>query len=386
MLIVFLLTGERCGQARFCSVALPTVYGKPQAGGGRILADGTIAERVGRQRLVIPRRALLQSTQNAILHRGNDFMSDADGLRCTKIPLNNGSDRIPALGFGTLIPDPIATKEAVKISLAAGFRQFDCAERYRNEEQVGEAMRAVFKEGKVRREDVFVGTKLWNNNHRPERVRPAFDASLKRLQLDYVDLYSTHTPFAFKPGDEQDPRDKNGNVIYDEATTLTNTWKALESLVDEGRCKAIGLSNVSLGQLKEVFEIARIKPAVVQVESHPYLPEWDLLNYCKKNGIVMQAFAALGHGIEPKLIDDPVITAIAKRVNKTPAQVLLAWAVQRGTAPLTTATSLRHIEQNFDISVLPDEAIEEITQGISTRVRLNSVVTTGIPGFIPRGR
>ena len=136
-----------------------------------------------------------------------------------------------------------------------GFRQFDCAERYRNEEQVGEAMREVFHEGKVKRKDVFVGTKLWNNNHRPERVRPAFEASLRRLQLDYVDLYCIHTPFAFKPGDEQDPRDENGNVIYDDATTLTNTWKALESLVDEGRCKAIGLSNVSLGQLKEVFDI-----------------------------------------------------------------------------------------------------------------------------------
>ena len=182
-------------------------------------------------------------------------MSDADGLRHTKIPLNNGSDKIPALGFGTLIPDPIATKEAVRISLEVGFRQFDCAERYRNEEHVGEAMRGVFREGKVRREDVFVGTKLWNNNHRPERVRPAFEASLRRLQLDYVDLYCIHTPFAFKPGDEQDPRDENGNVIYDDATTLTDTWKALESLVDERRCKVIGLSNVSLGQLKEVFEI-----------------------------------------------------------------------------------------------------------------------------------
>ncbi len=313
-------------------------------------------------------------------------MGDADGLRYTKIPLNNGSDEIPALGFGTLIPDPIATKEAVRISLEVGFRQFDCAERYRNEEQVGEAMRAVFNEGKLKRKDVFVGTKLWNNNHRPERVRPAFEASLRRLQLDYVDLYSTHTPFAFKPGDEQDPRDKNGNVIYDDAVTLTDTWKALEGLVDEGRCKAIGLSNVSLGQLKEVFEIARIKPAVVQVESHPYLPEWDLLDYCKRNGIVMQAFAALGHGIEPKLIDDPVITVIAKRANKTPAQVLLAWALQRGTAPLTTATSTRHIEENFDVSALPDDAIEEIPQGISKRVRLNSVVDTGIPEFIPKGR
>ncbi len=199
---------------------------------------------------------------------------------------------------------------------------------------------AVFKEGKVKRKDVFVGTKLWNNNHRPERVRPAFEASLRRLQLDYVDLYSVHTPFAFKAGDEQDPRDKDGKVIYDEAATLTNTWKALESLVDEGRCKAIGLSNVNLGQLKDVFEIARIKPAVVQVEAHPYLPQWDLLDYCKSKGIVMQAFAALGHGIEPRLIDDPVVAGIAKRVGKTPAQVLLAWALQRGTAPLTTATSM----------------------------------------------
>jgi diketogulonate reductase-like aldo/keto reductase len=267
-----------------------------------------------------------------------------------------------------------------------GFRQFDCAERYRNEEHVGEAMRGVFKEGKVRREDVFVGTKLWNNNHRPERVKPAFEASLKRLQLDYVDLYSIHTPFAFKPGDEQDPRDKNGNVIYDDATTLTNTWKALESLVDEGRCKAIGLSNVSLGQLKEVFDIARVKPATVQVESHPYLPEWELLDYCKRNGIVMQAFAALGHGIEPRLLDDPVITRIAKRVHKTPAQVLLAWAVQRGTALLTTATNARYIEENFDISTLPDDAVKEITEGITTRVRLNPVVNTGVPGFIPRAR
>ena len=310
-------------------------------------------------------------------------MSDTDGLRYTKIRLNNDRDEIPALGFGTLIPDPIATKEATKTALEVGFRQFDTAERYRNEEQVGEAMREVFQEGKVKREEVFICSKLWNTNHRPERVRPAFEASLRRLQLDYVDLYCTHTPFAFKPGDDQEPRDDNGNVIYDHATTLTDTWKALERLVDDGRCKAIGLSDISLGQLKEVFESARVKPAVVQVESHPYLPEWELLDYCKKNGIVMQPFAPLGHGMEPKLLDDPVITAIAKRVRKTPAQVLLAWAVQRVTAPLTTATDTGYIKENFQISSLPDDAIKEISEGITTRVRLNPVVNTGIPGFIP---
>src|SRR6476661_2536112 len=121
-------------------------------------------------------------------------MSGTDSLRYTKMPLNNGADEIPALGFGTLIPDPGATKEATRAALEAGFRQFDTAERYRNEEQVGEAMRGVFQEGKVKREEVFIGSKLWNNNHRPERVRPAFEASLSRLQLDYVDLYCIHTP------------------------------------------------------------------------------------------------------------------------------------------------------------------------------------------------
>ena len=226
---------------------------------------------------------------------------------------------IPALGFGTLIPDPIDTIKATTAALEAGFRQLDSAERYRNEKQVGEAMQEVFKEGKIKREEVFIATKLWNNNHRPERVKPAFEASLKRLQLDYVDLYLIHTPFAFQPGDEQDPRDENGKVIYDDGVTLLDTWRALESLVDEGRCKAIGLSDVSLEKAKEIFESARIKPAVVHVESHPYLPEWELLEFCHQNGIVLQAFAALGHSSEPKLIDDPVITSIAKRVNKTPS-------------------------------------------------------------------
>ena len=224
--------------------------------------------------------------------------------------------RSPRLGFGTLIPDPVETIKATIAALEAGFRQLDSAERYRNEKEVGEAVQEVFKEGKIKREDVFIATKLWNSNHRPKRVKPAFDGSLKRLQLDYVDLYLIHTPFAFQPGDEQDPRDENGKVIYDEGITLLDTWRALESLVDEGRCKAIGLSDVTLEQTKEIFESARIKPAVVHVESHPYLPQWDLVEFCQQNGIVFQAFAALGHSSDPRLLDDPVITSIAKRVNR----------------------------------------------------------------------
>ena len=313
-------------------------------------------------------------------------MANPDVLRYTKIALNNGSSAMPALGFGTLIPDPVATRSATKAALEAGFRVIDTAERYRTEKEVGDAMQEVFKAGKIRRQDVFVITKLWNTNHRPERVKPACEASLKKLQLDFVDLYLIHTPFAFKPGDDQDPRDANGNVIYDQGVTLLDTWTAMEGLVSEGKCKAIGLSDVSLAQVQEIVKRARITPAVVHVESHPYLPEWELLNYCKEKGIVLQAFAALGHSSEPSLLEDPIIVAIAARVKKTPAQVLLAWAIQRGTAPLTTSKNPGRIQENFQVSAIPEEAIREISDGITSRIRFNAVVKTGVPGFIPRAK
>ena len=311
-------------------------------------------------------------------------MASPDTLRYTRIPLTHGSGAIPAVGFGTLIPDPRATEQATKTAFEVGFRHLDCAERYRNEAAVGDAMQAVFKAGTIRREDVFVTTKLWNSNHRPERVKSAFDASLRRLQLDYADCYLIHTPFAFQPGDEQDPRDAGGQVIYDRGVTLIETWHALERLVDDGYCKAIGLSDVTLEKVREVVAAARIKPAVVQVESHPYLPEWELLDFCREHGIVLLAFAALGHGMSPKVLDDPVITSIAQRVHKTPAQVALAWAVQRGTAFLTTSTRLDHIQESFEISALPEDAMREMREGITANIRFNTVVETGVPGFIPR--
>ena len=165
---------------------------------------------------------------------------------------------------------------------------------------------------------------------------------------------------------------------------MLDTWRALEDLVSEGKCKAIGLSDVILEQVKDIVKAARIKPAVVHVESHPYLPEWDLLNYCREQGIVLQAFAALGHSGQPNLLEDPVITAIAQRAEKTPAQVLLAWAIQRGTAPLTTSKTPSRIRENFDVSAIPEDAVRQISDGIKSRVRFNAVVKTGVPGFIPR--
>jgi alcohol dehydrogenase (NADP+) len=310
-------------------------------------------------------------------------MTESSDLRMKRLPLNQGHGQMPALGFGTLIPDPAVTITATRDALEAGFRHFDCAERYRNESQVGEALQAGLAAGSIPREDLFVTTKLWNSNHRPERVEPAFLASLDRLQLNYLDLYLIHTPFAFQPGDEQDPRDQNGNIIYDRGVTLLDTWRAMETLVDHGKCRAIGLSDVGLKELLPIYESARIKPAVVQVESHPYLPETELLDFCKEKGIVFLAFAPLGHGMKPGLLEDPVITAIAARVGRTPAQVLLAWAVQRGTALLTTPKSAARAQENFNISALPEDAIDEINR-IQTRQRLNDVVNTGSPGFIPR--
>ena len=313
-------------------------------------------------------------------------MGPSDTLRYRKIALTHGSGAMPALGFGTLIPDPVATKQATRAALEVGFRHLDCAERYRNEDAIGEAIQDAFAARTLRRGDLFVTTKLWNTNHRPERVKPAFVASCRRLQVDYVDCYLIHTPFAFRPGDDQDPRDERGQVIYDSGVTLLETWQALERLVDEGTCKSIGLSDITLDKLREIVAGARIKPAVVEVESHPYLPEWELLDFCKQQGIVLLAFAPLGHGLEPRVTDDPVIAAIARRTQKTAAQVALAWAVQRGTAVLTTSTKPQRIQENFDIAALPEDAMREIRDSITTTARFNPVVKTGVPGFIPQAR
>ncbi|SAK60938.1 2,5-diketo-D-gluconate reductase B [Caballeronia glebae] len=309
-------------------------------------------------------------------------MIESLDFRTRTITLDHGGGRMPALGFGTLIPDPATTISATRDALKTGFRHFDCAERYQNEREVGEALRSGLAE-EISREDVFMTTKLWNTNHRPERVKPAFDASLDRLGLGYLDLYLMHTPFAFQPGEEQDPRDENGNVIYDEGVTLLDTWRAMEDLVGDGRCRAIGLSDIGLNELRPLYEAARIKPAAVQIEAHPYLPETELLDFCKEKGVAFLAFAPLGHGIRPGPLEDPVVAAVAGRTGRTPAQVLLAWAVQRGGALLTTPKTAARARENFDVGALPADAFDAINN-IQTRQRYNEVVKTGSPGFIPQ--
>src|SRR5262249_55172984 len=150
-------------------------------------------------------------------------------------------------------------------------------------------------------------------------------------------------------------------------------------------CRSIGLSDIDVEGIRRIIASARIKPAVVQVESHPYLPQWEIHEFCSSADIIMLAFAPLGHGLEPRLLDDPLILAIARRLGKSPAQVLLAWGIQRGTAVLTTSTKPKRISENFDISPLPENAMQEIDEHLVTRYRFNSVVEAGVPGFIPRG-
>jgi diketogulonate reductase-like aldo/keto reductase len=312
-------------------------------------------------------------------------MASSEDLGRVTFALNNGRSAIPALGFGTSLSDRTKTRDAVKAAVKVGFRHLDAAERYRNEAEVGAALKELC--GTVRRDELFVTTKLWNNNHRPERVKSALQASLDRLGLDTVDLYLVHTPFAFKPGDDQDPRDPHGAVIYDDGVTLEETWAAMESLVDEGLTGAIGLSDIDVEGVKRIAQTARIKPAVVEVESHPYHPQWELHQLRETDGIILLAFASLGHGLEPRLLDDPLIVSTAQRLGKTPAQVLLAWGIQRGSAVLTGSVNPARIGENFDVTAIPESAVQDISERLQTRYRFNSVVDGGEPGFaeVPAG-
>lgn len=314
-------------------------------------------------------------------------MATNEDLSRTRLALNHGSAKMPALGFGTSLSDRTKTRDAVKAAVKVGFRHLDAAERYRNEAEVGAALKELFADGTVRRDELFVTTKLWNNNHRPERVKPALHASLERLGLDTVDLYLVHTPFAFQPGDDQDPRDVHGAVIYDDGVTLEETWAAMENLVDEGLTGAIGLSDIDVEGAKRIAETARIKPAVVEVESHPYHPQWELHQLRETDGIILLAFASLGHALEPRLLDDPLIVSTAQRLGKTPAQVLLAWGIQRGSAVLTASVTPARIRENFDVTAIPDSAVRDISERLETRFRFNSVVDGGEPGFsnVPTG-
>lgn len=256
--------------------------------------------------------------------------------------LNNGPS-IPQVGLGTWRGKEGQVGQAVRTALRAGYRHIDCAKAYGNQAEVGDAFQTIFKEGKIKREDVWITSKLWNTDHKSEDVIKGCKETISELQCDYLDLYLMHWP-AVK-GEKMIP--------------IKETWQAMEKLVDEGLCKSIGISNFSVKKTEELLSYARIKPAVNQVELHPYFRNDKLHNFCKQHDVHITAYSPLGSvdsrsafadpNAVPWLLEDPVVKEIADKHHKGPAQICIRWAIQNGTSVIPKATSEAHIRSNLDV-------------------------------------
>jgi 2,5-diketo-D-gluconate reductase A len=254
------------------------------------------------------------------------------------ITLNNGQV-IPQFGFGVFQIDPQDTAAAVSTALEAGYRHIDTAEMYGNEAEVGEA---VAKSG-LDRGDVFVTSKLSNNAHEPGAAREAFDATLKALGFDYVDLFLIHWPLPARYGGD-----------------FVSTWKTLEEFYREGRARSIGVSNFQPHHLRRLHGESDIIPAVNQIEVHPYLTQDDVRAFCAEHQIAVEAWSPLGQG---RVLDDPVIRSAAERAGKTPAQVVLRWHIQRGDIVFPKSVTPERVRENIDIFdfELPAADVENIS-------------------------
>nr|XP_057928932.1 aldo-keto reductase family 1 member A1-B [Doryrhamphus excisus]XP_057928933.1 aldo-keto reductase family 1 member A1-B [Doryrhamphus excisus] len=278
--------------------------------------------------------------------------------------------KMPLIGLGTWKSEPGKVKQAVMWALQAGYRHIDCAAVYGNEAEIGEALQeSLDHNNALRREDVFVTSKLWNTQHHPEDVEPALLQTLKDLRLEYLDLYLIHWPNAFQRGDTHFPKKEDGSMLYDHVDYKL-TWAAMEKLVGKGLVRAIGLSNFNSRQVDDIISVASIKPAVLQVESHPYLAQVELQAHCRARGLVMTAYSPLGspdrawkHPEEPILLDEPVIATLAKKYNRSPAQIILRWQTQRGVVTIpksVTAARIRENIQVFDFT-LEEEEMSRVT-------------------------
>uniref|UniRef100_A0A8C4PT61 NADP-dependent oxidoreductase domain-containing protein n=1 Tax=Equus asinus TaxID=9793 RepID=A0A8C4PT61_EQUAS len=278
--------------------------------------------------------------------------------KCWRVELNDGRF-IPVLGFGTYAPEEVPKSmagAATKVAIDVGFRHIDSAYLYQNEEEVGKALREKIRDGTVKREDIFYTTKLWATFLRPELVRPALERSLKKLGLDYVDLFIIHVPIAMKPGEELVPKDAGGKIILD-TVDFCDTWEALEKCKDAGLTKSIGVSNFNHKQLEMILNKPRLKykPVCNQVECHPYLNQRKLLEFCKSQDIVLVAYSALGSHRDPNwverdspyLLEDPILNAIAKKHNRSPGQIALRYQLQRGVVVLAKSFNEKRIQENF---------------------------------------
>ncbi|XP_066296645.1 aldo-keto reductase family 1 member B1-like [Branchiostoma lanceolatum] len=272
--------------------------------------------------------------------------------------------KMPVLGLGTSQAKPNQVTEAVKAAIDAGYRHVDCALKYGNEAEIGAGLKTKFDEGVVKREDMFITSKLWNTSHHPDDVRGAVESSLTSLGLDYLDLYLIHWPMAFKRGAEFFPTDAEGKMMWEDVH-FTETWKALEACVESGLLKNIGLSNFNSKQIQAVIDVAKVKPAVLQVECHPYLNQKQLLQFAKEKGLVFTAYSPLGSPDrpwakpgDPSIMEDPKLKPIADKYGKSVAQVLLRWGVQRDTIVIPKSVTPARIQQNirvFDFALTSEE-------------------------------
>lgn len=276
-----------------------------------------------------------------------------------QLTFRNG-DKIDAIGLGTWKSEPGEVYNAVREAIKIGYRHIDCAWIYKNEDEIGKAFKDAFASGDVKREDLFITSKLWNTYHHPDDVEKNIQETLKDLQLDYLDLYLMHWPVAVKPG--VGFPESGDDFISLEELPLIDTWNAMEQLKAKGLTKHIGVSNFNIPKIQGLVDAGGSVPEINQVESHPLLAQKELLEFCNKNGILYTAYSPLGSrdraegmksGDEPDLFEIGALKAIAQNHGVHPAQILIKWAEARGTIVIPKSVNPERLKANIESANIP---------------------------------